>query len=130
MPLDTRVDSVFALPFDHTTAVTGVALANTYQHTPLSIRITVYDLNGNVILTDGIQLPGLGHTAFLLTNKYPQFARQQGLVVFTPTATDQQMNPNGYMNGLGLRANLAQTSLSTVTPIVPCYYHVNTGCTN
>ena len=130
VPLDTGFDSVFALPFDHTSAVTGVAIANTYQHTPLSIKITVYDLNGSAILNDNIQLPGFGHTAFLLTDKYPQLANRQGLVVFTPIASDQQKNPNGYVNALGLRANLAQTSLSTVTPIVPCYYNVGVGCKN
>jgi hypothetical protein len=130
VPLDTGYDSVFALPFDHTTAVTGVAIANTYQRTPLSIQVTVYDLNGTTILTDTLQLPGYGHTSFLLTDKYQQLANRQGLIVFTPTVTDMQNNPNGYVNGLGLRANLAQTSLSTVTPIIPCYYFPSTGCKN
>ena len=130
VPLDTGFDSVFALPFDHTIAVTGVALANTYQTTPLSIQVTVYDLNGSTILTDNLQLPGFGHTSFLLTDKYPQLANRQGLAVFKPTPTDLQNNPNGYVNGLGLRANNAKTSLSTITPIIPCYYYVSTGCKN
>lgn len=39
IPLDTGSDTLFAIPFDHTTAVTGVALTNTYQSTPLTVNV-------------------------------------------------------------------------------------------
>lgn len=43
IPLDTGSDTLFAIqfaiPFDHTTGVTGVALTNTYQSTPLTVNV-------------------------------------------------------------------------------------------
>ena len=110
--------------------MTGVALANTYQATPLTVKATFYDLNGTTLFSDNIVLPGNGHTSFLLSTKYPQLAGLQGLAVFTGVPNDTN-NRSGFLNVLGLRANLANTSLSTVTPIVPCYYNSQVGgCTN
>ena len=106
-PLDTGVNSQFGLPFDLATAVTGVALANTYQNMPLTVSVTVNDLNGNKILTDTLTLPGYGHTSFMLTDKYPQLANQKGFVVFSG---------GYYMNVLGLRAT--STTFTSITPIV------------
>lgn len=132
VPLDTGFDTIFELPFDYTVAATGVALANADQTTPLTVNVKAYDLSGNPIAlaTSSFQLPGQGHTSFMLTDKFPELNGKQGTVVFTGSSTDTN-NPNGYMNVLGLRANLANTSLSTVTPIVPCNYNANSNsCTN
>jgi hypothetical protein len=106
-PLDTGADTEFGLPFDSTTAVTGVALANSWLSTPLSVSVIVYDMNGNQILTDNITLPGNGHTSFLLTSRYPQLANRQGFAIFTGSY---------YMNILGLRATTS--TFTSVTPIV------------
>jgi len=106
-PLDTGADTQFGLPFDSTTAVTGVALANSWLNTPLTVGVTVYDMSGNQILTDSLTLPGNGHTAFLLTTRYPQVAKQQGFVIFTGSY---------FMNVLGLRAT--GNTYTSVTPIV------------
>jgi hypothetical protein len=106
-PLDTGADTEFGLPFDSTTAVTGVALANSWLSTPLTVGVSVYDMNGTLILTDNITLPGNGHTAFLLSSRYPQLANQQGFAVFTGSY---------YMNVLGLRATA--NTYTSVTPIV------------
>ncbi len=132
VPLDTGTDSEFALPFDYTNSVVGVAIANSYQTTQLTVNVKAYDLSGNSLFTDTLQLPGMGHTAFMLADKYPQLAGTQGIVIFTGTGTDQN-NPNGYMNVLGLRANLAGTTFTSIIPVVPCYYVSNasgSGCTN
>lgn len=131
VPLDTGFDTIFELPFDYTTALTGVALANADSVHPMTVNVTAYDLSGNPIAlqTSSIQLPGLGHTSFMLTDKFPELSGKQGKIVFSGTATSD--NQNGYINVLGLRANLANTSLSTVTPIVPCIYNANlNSCTN
>ena len=106
-PLDTGQDHQFGLPFNHTNSVTGVAIANAWLATPLSIGVTIYDLNGNQILTDKMSIPGLGHTAFMLTDRYPQLAGVEGFVVFTG---------GYYMNVLGLRATA--TTFTSITPIV------------
>ena len=106
-PLDTGADAQFGLPFDSTTAVTGVALANSWLSTPLTVGVTIYDMNGNQVLTDNITLPGNGHTAFLLTSRYPQLANLQGFAVFTGSY---------YMSVLGLRAT--GSTYTSVTPIV------------
>ena len=106
-PLDTGADTQFGLPFDSTSAVTGIALANSWLATPLTVGVTIYDINGNQILTDNITLPGNGHTAFLLTSRYPRLANSQGFAVFTGSY---------FMNVLGLRAT--GNTYTSVTPIV------------
>jgi hypothetical protein len=106
-PLDTGQDYQFGLPFDHTTSVIGVAIANSWITTPLTVIVTIYDLNGNPILTDTITVPGSGHTSFMLTDRYPQLAGVQGFALFTGSY---------YMNVLGLRAT--STTFTSVTPIV------------
>jgi hypothetical protein len=106
-PLDTGSNTQFGLPFDSTTAVTGVAIANSWLSAPLAVGVTVYDLTGKPLLTDTITLPSNGHTSFLLTTRYPQLANQQGFVVFSGSY---------YMNVLGLRATA--TTFTSVTPII------------
>ena len=106
-PLDTGSNTQFGLPFDSTTAVTGVAIANSWLNAPLAVGVTVYDINGNQLLTDTITLPTNAHTAFLLTTRYPQLATQQGFVIFSGSY---------YMNVLGLRATA--TTYTSVTPII------------
>jgi hypothetical protein len=106
-PLDTGQDFQFGLPFDHTTSVTGVAIANSWITTPLTVSITILDLNGNQILTDTITIPGSGHTSFMLTDRYPQLAGLQGFALFSGSY---------YMNVLGLRATA--TTFTSITPIV------------
>lgn len=130
VPLDTGFDTIFELPFDYTTAAMGVAIANADSNNQMTVNVKAYDLSGNPITlaTTSLVLPGLGHTAFMLTSKFPELNGKRGTVIFsgTPTADNQ----NGYINVLGLRANLPGTSLSTVTPIVPCNYNTQLGCTN
>ncbi len=106
-PLDTGQDYQFGLPFDHTNSVTGVAIANAWLPTALSVTVTVYDLNGNRILADVFSLPGSGHTSFMLTDRYPQLNGVRGFIVFTGSY---------YMNVLGLRAT--DTTFTSITPIV------------
>jgi hypothetical protein len=53
------------------------------------------------------------------------------MVEFSGIGTDQQNNPIGFMNVLGLRAT--SSALSSVTPLVPFYYistSYGTGGTN
>jgi hypothetical protein len=105
--LDTGSNTRFGLPFDGTTSVTGVAIANSWLSTPLVVGLTVYDLHGNQLLTDTIVLQGYGHTSFVLTARYPQLAGQQGFAVFSGSYD---------MNVLGLRAT--GSTFTSVTPVV------------
>lgn len=130
VPLDTGFDTIFELPFDYTTAAMGVAIANADSANQMTVNVKAYDLSGTPIplQTTSLTLPSLGHTAFMLTAKFPELNGKQGTIVFSGTPTSD--NQSGYINVLGLRANLPGTSLSTVTPIVPCNYNTNSGCTN
>ena len=105
--LDTGSNTRFGLPFDSTTSVTGVAIANSWLPTPLVVGLTVYDLHGNQSLTDTIVLQGYGHTSFLLNARYPQLKNQQGFAVF---------NGSYNMNVLGLRAT--GSTFTSLTPVV------------
>ncbi len=133
-PLDTGFNYIIALPFDHTTAAEGVALANSigdeiYQTdgaVTANIAVAFYDQNGNQFLTDTIQLAAGHHTAFMLTDRYPQTANMQGTVVFT--STDSASNAFA-IKALGLRANLAGTTFTSITPLIPCISN-GSYCTN
>ena len=120
VPMETLFTAQFELPFDYTTGATGVAIANAVSNNPLTLNVTAYDLSGNPIplATSSLQLPRAGHTSFMLTEKFPELTGKQGTVVFSGVGNSD--NPNGYSSLLGLRVNLANTSLSTVTPLSPC----------
>jgi hypothetical protein len=107
LPLDTGLNSEFALPFDHVSAATGVALVNPYQTGTLSISVTFLDQNGVTILKDTIQLQPLTHTAFTLTQRYPQTANTRGIVV---------LQANAYAFVLGLR--FRGSAFTSITPLI------------
>ena len=138
-PLDTGTDYMIAFPFDSTTSVTGVALANSpgdkdYQidgAQTANLAISFYNQNGTNFYSTTMQLAFGQHTAFLLTNQFPQSIGQTGMVVIS--ATDSSGNPY-IIKTLGLRVNNAGTTYTSVTPVIPCnfYYSAETGgyCTN
>ena len=129
-PLDTGLDYIFALPFDNTTSVTGVALANSvgdgqYQTANTAkVGVTVYDQNGNQVLTDTITLAFGQHTAVLLNQQYPQTATMKGMVTFTSL---DPMGNSYAIKTLGVRAT--DTTYTSVIPIIPCLSN-GTNCTN
>jgi len=140
-PLDTGDDYIIAFPFDSTTSVTGVALANSpgdseYQYTGRSqiatLSFNFLNQQGTSLGTGSLTLNPGQHTAFLLSTQFPQqTAGQTGMVVIT--ATDPNGNPY-FIKTLGLRVNNANTTYTSVTPVIPCnfYYSSSTGgfCTN
>lgn len=133
VPLDTGADTTWVIPFDHTTSAAGVAIANSWQSTPITVNVTAYDQNGTSLFAapKTIQLKGGGHTSFMLTN-YAELTGQKGIVVFagpnssTGGITDPN-NPSGWINVLGLRAT--NSTLTSIIPLVPCNYN-GTNCTN
>ena len=95
-PLDTGIDNIIAIPFDSTTANTGLAIANSvgdnlYQYTrqgdTATLAIAFYDQSGNNFYSTSMQLPGGQHTAFVLSSQFPQVAGKTGMMVIT--ALDQ-----------------------------------------
>lgn len=128
VPLDTGADTTWVIPFDNTNATLGgVAIANSWQKTPITVNVTAYDQNGTSLFAapKPIQLNGNGHTSFLLTN-YTELANQKGVVIFTGVPSDQN-NAQGWINVLGLRAT--PTTLTSIIPLVPCNSN-GTNCTN
>jgi hypothetical protein len=100
VPLETRTPSSFVLAFDNTGGVsTGLAVANTTAQAA-SVPVTVRDDSGNVLTTQSISLPAMGHTSFMLTDAnlgYPQTAGKRGVIEFdVPSA--------GQIAALGIRA--------------------------
>lgn len=130
VPLDTGADTTWVFPFDHTNGtVGGVAIANSWQKTPITVSVTAYDQNGTALFAapKTIQLNGNGHTSFLLTN-YTELAERKGIVVFSgPNPGTDSSNASGWINVLGLRAT--PTTLTSVIPLVPCNSN-GTNCTN
>lgn len=135
-PMDTGLDSIVAVPFDQTTAVTGIAIANSFGDAAFqtggigvaNIAVAIYDQTGATILTDTIQMNPGTHTAFLLASRYQQTSGKQGVMVLT--ATDNSPSHNPYViKTIALRVNLAGTAFTSIIPIVPCNSN-GSECTN
>lgn len=124
-PLDTGLDYIIAIPFDQTTATTGLAIANSigdgiYQSgggKTANLAFSFYDGIGNLFFSTSMQLPFGQHTAFNLPVQFPQTANMTGMMVIV--STDPTGNPYAVKT-LGLRANLAGTTFTSITPIIPC----------
>lgn len=144
VPLDTGFDSIISIPFDDsgdaTSAVTGVALVNSFFDAPYqfvtgggdaTITVGFFGQSGLVPLPS-ITLKLGQHMSFLLDQKFPQLKGQKGVVRFTGTA------PGGILpyafKVLGVRAT--STTYTSIAPLVPCNFKIDPqtsqplGCTN
>ena len=89
-------DRRFVLMYDNQNgSETGVALANPSATNTLAIAATVRNAAGQTIQTDTITLAPLARITFVMSQRYPATAGQQGSVYLFA-------NPSG-MAGLGLR---------------------------
>ncbi len=124
-PLDTGFDYIIGIPFDSTTAAVGLALANSigdglYQEDgpqTANLAIAFYDQSGNNFYSTTYTLPYGQHTAFMLNNQFPQVSGMTGTMVIV--SRDPTGNPYAVKT-LGLRANNAGTTFTSITPLVPC----------
>jgi hypothetical protein len=108
--LENRTPASFLLSFDQTGGyVLGIAVAN--ASTPAAnVTATLYDDTGVSIGGTTLPLPAMGHTAFMLTDKFPAAAGRRGTLVLTPPAGAQ-------ISTVAFRAN-NEGSLATVLPLV------------
>jgi hypothetical protein len=111
VPLETRNASAFYLAFDNTNGyVNGVAVANNSTQAA-NITLDIPDaVAGAVVVHDTIALPALGHTSFVLTDRYPKTAGSTGMARFmTP--------PNGQISVVGIRYG-ASGAFTTIPALV------------
>jgi hypothetical protein len=98
----------FVLPFDNTQPfVTGVALNNP-DDAAVTVTATIRAESGQVIETRTLNLPGLGHTAFVLADVWASTRQQRGSVEFHTTGSSRGAG------GVGLRFNGA--AFTTTNP--------------
>ncbi len=111
-PLQTVFESKMDVFYDDTGSfVTGVAVANLSTNTA-TITATISDVNGVQLGTQSITLPANGHTSFLFPSQFAVTTNQQGLVQF-------QSSTGGALAGVGLRANTATGTFTSVPVILP-----------
>ncbi len=108
--LETRSPGAFLLSFDQTGGyVLGVAVANA-SPAAANILAELVDDGGALLAATTIPLPAMGHTAFMLSDKFPAAAQRRGTLVLTvPTG--------GQISTLAFRANTSG-SLASVLPLV------------
>jgi len=96
VPLETRKAAAYLLSFDNTSGIaTGVALAN-LSATAANVPVVMRDDTGVQIGSASLPLAGKGHTAFVLTDKFPTIANRSGTIEFdTPSG--------GRISVMGLR---------------------------
>lgn len=109
VPLETRNTIGFVLAFDNTNGTsTGLALTNVSTQ-PGNVPALLRDDTGAIMGTATIDLSALGHTSFMLVDKYPFVAGKRGTVEFE--------TPGGMqISVLGIRATRAG-ALTTV-PVI------------
>jgi hypothetical protein len=82
VPLEVCNASEYVLAFDNTGGVaTGLAAANTSTQ-PAVFSMIIRDDTGVQLATPTLNLPGHGHTSFLLTENYPATAGKRGTIAF------------------------------------------------
>jgi hypothetical protein len=99
----------FVLPFDNTQSfVSSMALVNTNSTQSRAIAAAPRNEDGSALLGDSVNLPPLGHNAFVMAERFPSMAGVRGSVDFT--------SPSADFSALGLRFNPggAFTSLPTL----------------
>ena len=117
LPIVTYVNAKrYVLPFDHTNSATGVALVNPLSYTSITVYATFRDEGGTQFLLDSFTLGALQHTAFSLSDRYPQSAgkTRRGRV-------RNQWSHNVHV-GVALRARIVYVCIATY-----CFWVVNGG---
>ena len=104
VPLQTQTPSAFILPYDNTGGfVMGVALAN-LSASSVIITATMWDDNGTLLGSQGINVAGSGHTSFVLPTQLPLTSGKRGIVRFQSSGagglTAHGRSPNPPKNGL------------------------------
>ena len=106
--LDTGLGSHFEMPFDHLNgAATGFAIVNQTAGTSGVISLVFRDESGNQVLTDSFTLVGLGHSAFTLTQKYPQLIGLRGTFEVSTSGVYIHLLALHFLNG----------SFTAITPL-------------
>lgn len=115
VPLETRDAASYLLAFDNTNGVAlGVALQNV-SPAPASIPVVLRDDRGVQIGSDVITLAGLGHTSFVIGQRYPVTANARGTIEFdTPVggrigALGMRFTPPGTLTTIPVLANVSET---------------------
>jgi len=100
------------MPFDHTSGfLTGVAIANGSPNAAIVVSATFREQNGAQFFVGTITLQPFAHTAFLLSDRFPQTANRKGVVEFTAP-----LSPPFGIVLLGLRFN-PQGAFTTIFPM-------------
>ncbi len=103
VPLESRNAASYILAFDDSVGLgTGLAIAN-LSNIAANVPVIIRDDTGAQIGSQVIALPALGHTSFMLTDKYPITVSKRGTIEFdTPGFGTQSA---AQISVLGLRAN-------------------------
>lgn len=112
VPLETRSASSYVVAFDNTGSIaTGVALANVAA-TNTIVTVIIRNDAGTQLGSYTLNLPGLGHTAFMLNEQFPVTVGRRGTAEFRTAS-------GGQITVLGLRANGAALTTLPVLANVP-----------
>ena len=117
VPFTSLFDLRQVLPFDQTGGfVMGVALTNPATST-LTVNLSFRSSSGTFLLQDTMTMQGGTHTAFLLSQRYPQTANQRGVVEITTPGGTLGTTTGVGVGVLGLRGN-PSGGLTTVFSVV------------
>jgi hypothetical protein len=103
VPIESRTANGFLIAFDNTADTTTGIAVNSVSTQPVNVPVVVRDDQGNLLVSDTLNLAANGHLAFtLVSDKYPNTENIRGTIEFdTP--------PAGKIGALGIRIPVAHT---------------------
>jgi len=96
----------FVLPFDNTQGfVSSMALVNTNTTQSRATTVTPRDEAGTALTGNAVNLPPLGHNAFVMSDQFPSMTGRRGSAEFASAAPDfsalgLRFNPSGAFTSL------------------------------
>jgi hypothetical protein len=110
VPFENRGASAYVIAFDQTNGIVTGTAVNNVSTQAATIPVIVRDDSGAQIGTDSIILAPNGHSAFVLTSRFPVTSNKRGTIEFDTPA-------GGQINVLGIRTlpSLTFTALPPVT---------------
>lgn len=111
VPLETRDTGSFVIAFDNTAGVsTGVAISNATAQAK-NVQVLIRDEHSQSFPAAPLNLPGNGHTSFVLADKYPVTSGRRGTIEFV-------ISGGGKINALGIRTTVPQLTFTTLPALV------------
>jgi hypothetical protein len=121
MPVIDYLESTdYLLPFDHTVSSTGLAVVNPDSFETITVTVTFRDEQGSQFYIDSFTRGPLAHSAFSLSERYPQSKGHRGVVeLATKGSNDERAGTPFRRRLVYVRAAICALTIVHHTQVLP-----------